>query len=205
VQDNQEQLITDVDAREYFYGAIESAIINQAITVSGETVIYLGNLLTAFINADYLFEHTQEGMMLKPLAMHYKEAIEANTLKQRFALLRRLGDVSLFISGMYSQSLNRSLVNIDYYIAMGGNAYSYLSESNSSKNSTGLKLAFSELAEKFTEMKDVLSEVSEATNLSTDFDVLRMYEYWQKTGSDRMADKLRQSGIYLVKMTNHHH
>lgn len=205
MQDNQEQLVTDVDAREYFYGAIESAIINQAITVSGETVVYLGNLLTAFINADYLFEHTQDGMMLKPLAMHYKEAIEANTLKQRFALLRKLGDVSLFISGMYSQSLNRSLVNIDYYIAMGGNAYSYLSESNTSKNSIGLKLAFSELAVKFTDMIDVLSEVSEATNMSTDFDVLRMYEYWQKTGSDRMANKLRQSGICLVKTTNHHH
>ncbi len=205
VQTDQEQLITDMDAREFFHGAVETALQNQAIAVSGETVIYLGNLLTTFINADYLFEHTTEGMMLKPLALHYKEAVEAPTPKQRFILLRRLGDVSLFISGMYSQSLNRSLVDIDYYIAMGGNAYSYLSETGESTLSVGLKVAFSELANRFSEMIDVLSEVSDASNISSSFDLLRLYELWQKTGSVRIADKLKQTGIQPVKTTMRHH
>lgn len=201
MKDNQDQLITDIDAREYFHGAIESALQNQEIAVSGETVIYLGNLLTTFIKTDYLFEHTEEGLMLKPLAIHYQDAIEAKSSQQRFILLRRLGDVSLFISGMYSQSLNRSLVDIDYYIAMGGNAYSYLSETGTSNLSIGLTVAFAELAEKFTELIDVLSEISESSKLSTNFDVLRMYELWQKTGSNRAAEKLKESGIQPVKTT----
>jgi hypothetical protein len=202
---DQEQLITDIDAHEFFHGAIETALHNQAIAVSGETVVYLGNLLTTFINTDYLFEHTEDGMMLKPLAMHYKEAVEASTSKQRFLLLRRLGDVSLCISGMYSQSLNRGLVDIDYYIAMGGNAYSYLSETDKTNMTCGLKVAFSELASKFTEMIDVLSEVSEASHLGSSFDVLRMYEMWQKTGNNRIADKLKQTGIQPIKTAMQRH
>jgi hypothetical protein len=144
-------------------------------------------------------------MMLKPLAMNYKEAVEASTSKQRFLLLRRLGDVSLFISGMYSQSLNRGLVDIDYYIAMGGNAYSYLSETDKTNMTCGLKVAFSELASKFTEMIDVLSEVSEASHLGSSFDVLRMYEMWQKTGNNRIADKLKQTGIQPIKTAMQRH
>ncbi|NNE38486.1 MAG: hypothetical protein HKN08_09290 [Gammaproteobacteria bacterium] len=203
--EHQEQLITDIDAREFFHGALEDALQNQAIAVSGETVVYLGNLLTTFIKSDYLFEHTEDGMMLKPLAMHYQDAVEAKTLKQRFILLRRLGDVSLFISGMYSQSLNRGLVDIDYYIAMGGNAYSYLSETGKTNITDGLKVAFFELASRFTDMINVLSEVSEASNLSSNFDVLRMYELWQKTGSSRIADKLKQTGIQPVKTAMQRH
>ena len=200
-----EQFITDLDAREFFHGAVQTALKNQEVTVSGETVIYLGHLLTTFINSDRLFELTREGLMLKPLAMHYKEALEATSSKERDIMLRRLGDVSLFISGMFAQSLSRSLVDIDYYIAMGGNAYGYLSETGNQSTLTGLKIAFSELAENFAEMTDILSEVSEVTNLNSSHDVLRLYEIWQKTGSKRAADKLKKSGIHPVRTATRHH
>jgi hypothetical protein len=199
------QFITDIDAREFFLGAVEEAMHNQKLQVSGETKVYLGNLLTMFINSERLYDQTQEGMMLKPLASHYLEAVEARSSQERFVVLQRLGDVSLFISGLFAQSLSRSLVDIDYYIAMGGNAYSYLSDREGAGTVIALRIVFSELADNFTEMIDVLSEVGESTSLNTDYDILRLYEIWQKTGSRRVAKKLSKAGIYPIKTASRHH
>ena len=205
MEDGTGQFITEIDAREFFLGAVEEAMVNQKMDVSGETKVYLGNLLTAFINSEQLYEQTPDGMMLKPLAAHYLEAVEARSSQERFVVLQRLGDVSLFISGLFAQSLSRSLVDIDYYIAMGGNAYSYLSESGGTGTVIALKIVFSELAENFTDMIDILSEVGESTNINTNYDLLRLYEIWQKTGSSRVADKLSKAGIHPIKTAVRHH
>jgi len=37
--------------------------------------------------------------------------------------MQRLGDTALFIAGVFADSLNRKLVDVDYYVAMGGTAY----------------------------------------------------------------------------------
>jgi len=195
----QEQLIADIDAREFFQGALQSALQNQQLSVCGETIVYLGNLLTSFIYAERLYDHTPDGVMIRPLVHHYQEALEARSVTDRTAALRRLGDISLFISGLFAQSLNRSLVDVDYYISMGGNAYGYLSESHFRSGTIGLKYVFSELSGKFIALTDVLSEVGESSNLSNNHDVLRLYEIWLKTGSKRAGDRLKQAGILPVK------
>jgi len=203
--DNNNQLITDVNIREFFQGAVQTAISNQNLTVSGETAVYLGNLLTSFVNSDHLYEQTEEGVMLKPLAQHYLAALEASSKQDRIAALRRLGDISLFISGLFSQSLSRSLVDIDYYISMGGNAYSCLSDSNNRSTLAGLKYVFSELSGKFIVLMDVLSEVGENTNLASNNDVLRLYEIWLKSGSKRAGEKLKRAGIQPIRTNLVHH
>jgi hypothetical protein len=194
-----ERLITDLDARMFFQGAVQSALQNQQINVCDETVVYLGNLLTYFICAERLFDQTPDGVLLRPLACHYQDAIEARSINDRAIALRRLGDISLFISGLFAQSLTRSVVDIDYYIAMGGNAYACLSDSNYRPGARALKQVYSELSGKFLEMTDILSEVGEVSNLGTNHDVLRLYEMWLKSGSLRAAAKLKQAGIHPFK------
>jgi hypothetical protein len=54
---------------------------------------------------------------------------------------------------------------------------------------------FAELAEKFQDFVDVLSEVRDAARGSDDADVLRLYETWLRTGSPRAARLLRRLGI----------
>lgn len=203
--ENAELLITDVNAHHFFQDAIETALQHQKVEISGETTVYLGNLLTTFINCDYLYDQTPEGRMIKPLAIHYQEALDARSGKERFRLLKRLGDISLFISGLFARSLSRSLVDIDYYIAMGGNAYGYLSETGSSRYLPGLKIAFSELSERFPAMMDILSEVGESTSLNSNNDVLRLYEIWLRTGSHRVAAKLGELGIHPVSSGQYQH
>ena len=54
---------------------------------------------------------------------------------------------------------------------------------------------FDELSDKFTAFVEVLGEVSERTSLSSNADVLRLYERWLRTGSRRSGDLLASRGI----------
>jgi hypothetical protein len=102
-----------------------------------------------------------------------------------------VGDQSLFISGFFADSLNRSLVDVDYYIQLGGLAYRSLARHGDGTFGD----VFDELSDKFTTFVDVLGEVSERTSISSNADVLRLYEKWLRTGSRRSGELLAARGI----------
>jgi len=191
-----DDLITGVDVRGFFQSAVAGALERQSIAVQEETAIYLVNLLTTYVRAETLYDRTPEGVRLLPLAEIYGHAVNASSLEDRDRALQRLGDLALFISGLFADSLSRSLVDIDYYIAMGGNAYGCLAGSGRRGWArTALRQVFSELAGRFPDMVEVLAEVGDNANLRHSCDVLRLYEIWLSTGSRRAAVKLRRLGI----------
>lgn len=196
----QTTLITNTSIREFFHDTVNTAVENQNLEVSGEAVFYLVNLLSTFSRSEDLFEQTGEGVELKPLADIYTRAVSDPSPAERLRLLQRLGDTALFISGLFADSLNRKLVDVDYYIAMGGSAYSSVSYSfRSHYRNEAARQLFNELTEKFVDCVDVLSEVSENTALSSNSDVLRLYEIWLRTGSKRAATRLRKAGIEPIE------
>jgi hypothetical protein len=65
--------------------------------------------------------------------------------------------------GFFSDSFNRSLVDIDYYIRLGERAYRSLAHHSRSHAGD----VFDELSDKFSTFVDVLGEVSERTSLSS--------------------------------------
>lgn len=189
-------LVTDVNVREHFRDSIHSALSNQKVDAAEETVFYVVNLLAHHTQAENLFSRNADGVELKPLALIYAEAVEAQTAEQRHAALKRLGDVALLISGLFSSSLNRKVVDLDYYIAMGGSAYGCLCGiSRGTARGRALSGIFGELSDKFPSFVDVLAEVGESSRLSSDTDIMRLYEIWLRTGSRRTADRLRKLGI----------
>ncbi len=189
-------LVTDVNMQEFFAHSLANALDNQNVQADTDTVHYLVNLLADYARADVLFLQTLDGPTLQPLASLYAEALDAPSAAERIRILRRLGDVALFIAGIFSDSLNRSLVDVDYYIAMGGGAYNELSDcAQISRRIRPFGSIFRELAAKFQAFVDVLGEVTEGTHLSSNSDVLRLYEVWVRTGSERAAKRLRGLGI----------
>lgn len=203
---NEEQVISSQKPADFFREALQDAMDRQGVKTCHETTLYLSKLLTDFIHADNLFDQTSDGIRLKPLASLYAEAIEAGSIEKRDRILRRLGDVSLFISGLFPQSLARSLVDVDYYINMGGSAYGFLAESRrAARKSLAFQLIFQDLSAQFAGFVDVLAEVGDRTNLANDSDVLRLYEIWLCSGSKNAANKLKQLGVAPVRMSRQTH
>jgi hypothetical protein len=172
-------------AVEFFKDLVEGALARQHLDTSELTAFYVVHLL-----ASYVERPSHEAAPQKPLAVRLGEALEAGGAAQRMTL-KQIGDVSLFVSGFFSDSLSRKLVDVDYYVTIGGYAYNALSRFESDTFSP----VFAELAENFVGFVDVLSEVSERTSCASNADLLRLYEKWVKTGSRRSGQLLVERGV----------
>ena len=104
------------------------------------------------------------------------------------------------MAGFFARSFARKLIDIDYHIAMGGNAYSSLADTMQ-RSTSGRCVAsvYLQLAQKFQRLVDALNEVSEMSYRHTDADVLRLYEIWMKTGSPRAHGILAKLGVAPVR------
>jgi hypothetical protein len=186
--------------RDYFRQSIDAAIDRQGVEVDSHATHYVVNLLTIFSRSEELYEDRGDMYGLRPLALMLADAVDARTAEERSFALQRIGDVALFIAGFFADSLAHKLVDLDYYIYMGGSAYGSLSdEVRGTVRGRALAGVYAELAAKFQIVVDVLNDVRDETRLTSDIDLLRTYEVWLKTGSRRAAALLRQQGV--VPMT----
>ncbi|HEV7714465.1 MAG TPA: hypothetical protein VGO53_02650 [Steroidobacteraceae bacterium] len=198
------RVVPVTNLREFFHDALHGALERQRLNVEDQTEHYVVNLLTLFARSDALYGQgpqgasqsaSDRGTRLKPLVVMLTEALEAPSANDRHRGLQRLGDVSLFIAGFFARSFARKLIDIDYHIAMGGQAYSVLADTLARGRSRVLGQVFAELAQKFQPMVDALNEVSEGSYQHSDQDILRLYEIWLKTGSRRSFEILKRLGV----------
>ncbi len=192
-------LVAVSSLREFFRDAFHAASEHQHLHIDEQAEQYVVNLLTMFSRADALYEQTPDGLRIRPLAQMLADALEARSAGERQRGLQRLGDVSLFVAGFFARSFARKLIDIDYHIAMGGNAYSSLADTlQRSMSGRCVAAVYAQLAQKFQGLVDALNEVSEMSYRHSDADILRLYEIWMKTGSPRARGLLRQLGVQPV-------
>lgn len=171
---------------EFFKELVDGALAHQRLTAHELTSYYVVQLLASFVERPVSGDEDEQ----VPLALRLAQALESGGTRQR-ASLKHIGDLSLFISGFFSDSLNRKIVDVDYYVSIGGHAYDTLSRFETDTFSP----VFAELAQKFVGFVDVLSEVSERTSCASNTDMLRLYEKWLKTGSRRSGQLLIERGV----------
>jgi hypothetical protein len=189
-----EKIKAVTNLKEYFRDSVAEAMDRQQIDADDQTAFYIVNLLTLFSRSEAFFDRSDDGLELRPLALVLADAVEAGADEKNFAL-QRVGDVSLFVAGFLGDGLTAKLVSVDYYVNMGGAAYGTLASNiRGSIRGRAVGDVFLELAEKFSAFVDVLADIRDAARTSHT-DVLRLYESWQKTGSQRAARMLRSLGI----------
>jgi hypothetical protein len=172
----------------FFKELVESALSRQQMRANELTSYYLVDLLCRFVRPDQRIPYNDDGD--EPLAFRLERALESGGLEQR-ARLRNLGDFSLFMSGFFSDSFRRSVVDVDYYVSMGEYAYGSLSR----READAYGEVYSDLSRNFVPFMDVLSDVSDQTTTRSSVDVLRLYEKWLRTGSPRDGQRLAERGI----------
>ena len=187
-----EDLLRQESPAEYFRDLVETALQHQRLAIHELTSYYVVNLLAGFVHLD----RSPAGADQEALGVRLLKALQSAGVVQRDGL-RRVGDTSLFISGFFADSLSRSLVDVDYYIDLGERAYGCLARQETETFGD----VFEELAAKFPALVDVLTEVSERAGLTSNADLLRLYEKWLRTGSRRSAELLASRGILPVAPT----
>lgn len=176
---------------EYFKEVVEKVMERQGFRSSELSAFYLVQLLDDFVALDRRFAEVD----VEPdttLAELLCGAI-ASPGEGRFARLKLTGDVALFISGFFSDSVARKRLELDYYMRMGGYAYGRAARLSPGEAAS----VFYELSAKFGRFVDVLNEVSEESAITDAGGILRLYERWLQSGSKRSEKRLRQEGILL--------
>lgn len=186
-----------VSPKEFFTEAVKEGVRERKAEISPRAEGYLIDLLQFYLDARNLFQVRREDGSVPPpttLAEMYLVANQSESAV-RTQILKQLGDRSLYISGFFGDSLKRKVVDVDYYVEMGGTAYRDLAESTSDEP---LARMFGQLSKRFVEYVDVLTYISQKSLVQSDKDILRLYETYIKTGSELARDRLTEKGIVLL-------
>jgi len=197
--DSHERVVPVPSLLDYFRTSVEGVISDQGVDVEPHATHYVVNLLTLYSRSEELFDDDGASRGHKPLALMLADAEDAASIEECNNALQRIGDVALFIAGFFADSLATHVVDLDYYIHMGGGAYGSLSEKiRGTFRGNAFADTYGELAAKFQVLVDVLHEVRDRERQETDVDLLRTYTVWRKTGSRRAESLLRQHGVVPV-------
>ena len=196
---NHDRVMPVHNLRDYFRTSIDDVVVKQGVDLDPHAAHYVVNLLTLFARSEEFYEDDGDTYGVKPLALMLADAADAPNVEQRSQYLQRIGDVALFISGFFIESLANKAVDVDYYIYMGENAYGSLSEEvRGTFRGNAFADIYKELASNFQVLIDVLNEVRDGVRKESDVDLLRTYEIWLKTGSRRAENLLRQQGVVPI-------
>jgi hypothetical protein len=182
----------------FFGEVVEDAIKARRVEATDGATRYLVSLL-----ADYAHPDKPAGEALdRPMTLLLNEALNAPDPADRFERLRVLGDGVLYGCGFFGDHFEARGIDLSYLERLGTRAYGAAS-SMLRGGHDGPDL-FGELAEKFGVFVDVVAEVANATiamGTESPQGLLRVYERWLKTGSERLASALTSHGMVPTRNT----
>lgn len=153
-----------ISPHEFFREKIKDSSKVNAVSFNKETEFYLVNLLCQFIEPTAHFStHEEIDFFNTPLALILKTALESSPDRQ-ILLYKLLGDTSLYLCGLFQESLEKKKITSSYVISLGSQAYekvSILMKSN--KSDSDFTRIYSCLSEGFEDIVKVLVTVSHKT------------------------------------------
>lgn len=164
-----------------------------------DTVWYLSDMLSRLAHSENLYNYEEGSLCLRPLALMYQDAREAEDRHERCLILRQLGDISLFLGALFPESYARRGIQKSYFIGMGGGAYDYLAE-----NAKHQRHVFSELASMFTRILEVVAEACSKTTVVDASDIIQLYQRWLHSKDPLIENQLIAIGITPVDSFNTH-
>lgn len=181
---------------EYFHTVVNEACEHRKFKTFALAKGYLADLLQFYVPAANLFDEVDSSgkRTRETLAETFLKA-QNSEATVRIELMKKLADRSLYIAGFFGDSLQRKLIDVDYYIDMGGMAYGALA--SSVREDTTSKL-YADYAHRFFDYVEVLSHISSRSALQNEENLMRLFEIYAKTGSEVAREKLLERGLIAV-------
>ncbi|MEI6093273.1 MAG: hypothetical protein WCQ47_06280 [bacterium] len=187
-------LIITKQMDEFFKDQIDIAIKNQNVKISELAKLYLVNLLSKNTKENIVNGDLNQTYGDTPLSIIFHKSL-MEPIEQKKIMLKYVGDYSLYVGGFFSESFNRKIIDLPYYINIGGLAFSNLSKV---AGSSELRSIYKDVCARFSTLIDILIEVSFDTNITKVEDLIKSYDRWAQTGSAVLKRKLMEKGIMTV-------
>lgn len=178
---------------EYFGSVVDDALRSRNVQASPAASQYVVGVLCDFARPG----DNAESPFSKPLTLQLREALDA-PFAERFQRLRVLGDGVLYAVGFFGGHVELRGLDRRYVMQVGSSAYTNAAAMLHTPGKTNKFDVLEELATKFDEFVNVLTEVAEgalAMGARNEQGVVKLYERWLKTGSSRIAEELGARGI----------
>jgi hypothetical protein len=167
----------------FFHEVLSDAFGRRQVEVRELTESYLVGLLGEF---------TRSQISDEPLGLKWLESRHGSP-GERVRALKEVGDTTLYVAGFFAESLERKLVDTEYYIGLGEAAYGELAQR---MGGSSLCQIYEELSEGFPGFVDVLTEVRGAVDMGSD-DVASLYHQWLRTRAEWIERRLRRLGVVM--------
>lgn len=186
-------------AKEFFEAEIVKISQKHGLTLESPVLKYLAQVLSKFstVNELKLTHPVDPQKTLTPTEFW----LEVQSLPPSLQLssFQMLGDYSLFTTGFFAENIKKSLIDMDYFQALGGQAYYRAGEIRESIAAERALNVFFNLADSFRKLSEVLSELYDSTLLHDPERSLKLFERWERTGSLRLARMLLEHGFAVKK------
>lgn len=171
---------------------LQTALAKEDVSASEHAEFYLVNLLNNFHTMESRIEREGADSLEKPLALLLMDAMSGDQ-STKIRCLKQLGDTALVLSGFFADRIRRTVLDVPYYVSMGGQAYISLASAYSG-HKVFVEL-FTEMSAKFSDFVDVLAHVAPWNSAASNSDIVRIYERWLETGDEKLKDLLENQGI----------
>lgn len=181
-------LVAQRGLSEFFEEAVQGSLQACKVEASTPTTGYLVSLLQEFARPD-----PAKGEALdRPVTLLLDEALHNPKPAERFEKLRAIGDGVLYTAGFFGDHFEHRGVDPKFVCMLGARAYGSVSGMLGAPEKLDV---FGELAHKFDAFVIVLSDVADQATARTTPGLVRLYERWLKTRSDRLAEVLGMNKV----------
>jgi hypothetical protein len=200
-------IVATSSVSDFFEEAVDDAMRSQKVSASDGARSYVVALLVDLAKPGSPIERTLE----RPLTFLLDEALHTPELGERFERLRTLGDGVLYSSGFFADHFEARGVDTSYLIGIGRTAYDNAGSLIRTRSGRSLEEEakgfdlFAELSAGFASFVQVIGEVANATiasGVATSRGLVKLYERWLKTRSDKLADALSSHGFVTPRGSN---
>jgi hypothetical protein len=124
--DKKPALITVPDLKHYFFQNLSELNVKSLCPVPQEAIFYSSEVLGKYALSESFFETTEEGRTRhKILGTKLLEAMMLER-EERRRVYQEVGDTALVLCGYFAESVNRKILDTNYYRQLGVSAYQNL-------------------------------------------------------------------------------
>jgi hypothetical protein len=122
----QNKIILSANLKGFFFDGLSELNKKSLCPVPEAVIYYSSDVLDKFALSEDFFETSDEGKVReKILGMKLLEATQSSRDEQK-KIYKEVGDMSLMVCGYFSQSVNKKIVDTQYYAQLGKMAFSHL-------------------------------------------------------------------------------